>query len=182
MAWASAPRQVALVMPRVGERPRRLSAGHARRVSVGRARPHRSGRPRQRVVRARSRPRGAPLRARHPRHRRQRQRHDRAGHQHVPDRRRERRALGGDRPGAGARRPRRCDRRRRARADRPHLRHPHPQGPLAGDAGAEGAHRRDRARPAAALPGMAGRHLRRRRDAARRRTDRARASGHAPRA
>jgi 8-oxo-dGTP pyrophosphatase MutT (NUDIX family) len=35
------------------ERPRRLSAGHARRVSVGRARPHRSGRPRQRVVRAR---------------------------------------------------------------------------------------------------------------------------------
>ena len=137
----------ALVMPRVANGRDGLRPVLPDEHGLGRARPHRSGRSRPRLLRHRRRPAGAAVGARDPRQRRQRQRHDRARHQHLSRRRPPTRRVGGDRSGAGARRARRRDRRRRARADRSHLRHPHAQRPLAGDARPEGAHRRDRARP-----------------------------------
>ncbi len=73
------------------------AAGDAGRARLRRARPHRPGRSRPRLLRHRSRPPGAALGAGDPRHRRQRQRHDRPRHQHLPGRRRTEQRMGGDR-------------------------------------------------------------------------------------
>ena len=178
MAWAREPRRVPLTMPHVAvgsQGPRPVMPDEPAYAELG---PHRPGRPRPRLVRHRSRPAGAALGAGDPRHRRQRQRHDRPRHQHLPGRRR-RRTTNGRRsiPGPALADACRGDPRRRAGADHPHLRDPHPHRPLAGDGRPQGAHRRHRPRPGGAPSRMAGRDLRAGRDAARRRADRARA-GH----
>ena len=111
--------------------------------------------------------RGAAVAAADPRHRRQRQHHDRAGHQLLPDRRRRLRnewaALD---PGPLERRACAGHRRCGAGPDPLDLRHAHAQGPFAGGAGVEGAHRRGAARHGRAARRMAGHRFRARRAAA----------------
>ena len=68
------------------------------------------------------------------RHREQRQRDDRAGHEHLSGRRRRRERMGGDRSGAARRGACAGDRRRGAGADPLDLRDPHAHRPFAGDA------------------------------------------------
>ena len=117
-------------------------------------------------------------RAGDPRHRRQRQRHDRPGHQHLPGRRRRRRnewaaidpgpALDAHVEAILAAAPGPI-----TRIFATHTHNDHSPATVA----LQGAHRRHRARPGGAPSRMAGHDLRARRHAARRRAHRARA-GH----
>ena len=126
-----APRDVPLVMPRLGVRQPRPAAGDARRAGMGRDRPHRPGRAGHASLRHPARHRGAPVGAHDPRHGEQRQRDDRPRHQQLPGRRRRAQRMGGHRPRSARSGAPAGIARGRARSDPPDLRDAHAQRPFA---------------------------------------------------